>query len=230
MTPRTAIRRVTRPRLRIIVKETRGYPTGYLRAPSDTIECGRASRQSLRTDYERTTRRFWGGVWISCLDHSRESPSSTVIHRHHHPALRLLQRASRQGNADASLRVGDFFYDGRGGLARPDPARAATFYQARTTRVEPTNEDGVVSREEEEEPLPSQREEEPPQTSQSTKYDMIYIICRSSGDLLPGGVRPAARAGHLQPRVDVRRRRAAFHWCCFFGSEFGGVCSGRVVD
>ena len=31
-------RRVTRPRLRIIVKETRGYPTGYLRAPSDTLQ------------------------------------------------------------------------------------------------------------------------------------------------------------------------------------------------
>ena len=32
---------VTRPRLRIIVKETRGYPTGYLQAPSDTVEYDR---------------------------------------------------------------------------------------------------------------------------------------------------------------------------------------------
>ena len=32
-------RRVTRPRLRIILKETRGYPTGYLRAPSNTLKC-----------------------------------------------------------------------------------------------------------------------------------------------------------------------------------------------
>ena len=38
-------RRVTRPRLRIIVKETRGYPTGYLRAPSDAIKYDRESRK-----------------------------------------------------------------------------------------------------------------------------------------------------------------------------------------
>ena len=38
-------RRVTRPRLRIIVKETRGYPTGYLRTPSDTIQHGPESRE-----------------------------------------------------------------------------------------------------------------------------------------------------------------------------------------
>ena len=38
-------RRVTRPRLRIIVKETRGYPTGYLQAPSDTIEHDRELRK-----------------------------------------------------------------------------------------------------------------------------------------------------------------------------------------
>ena len=34
-------RRVMRPRLRIIEAETQGYPTGYLRAPSGTIEYGR---------------------------------------------------------------------------------------------------------------------------------------------------------------------------------------------
>ena len=38
-------RRVTRPRLRIIVKETRGYPTGYLRASSDTIQHDPESRE-----------------------------------------------------------------------------------------------------------------------------------------------------------------------------------------
>ena len=38
-------RGVTSPRLRIIVKETRGYPTGYLRAPSDTIKYGRGLRE-----------------------------------------------------------------------------------------------------------------------------------------------------------------------------------------
>ena len=30
-------RRVTRPRLRILVKETQGIPTGYLREPSGTV-------------------------------------------------------------------------------------------------------------------------------------------------------------------------------------------------
>ena len=38
-------RRVTRPRLRIIVKETRGLPTGYLRAPSDAVKYDRMSRK-----------------------------------------------------------------------------------------------------------------------------------------------------------------------------------------
>ena len=38
-------RRVTRPRLRIIVKEALGYPTGYLRASSDTIQHGPESRE-----------------------------------------------------------------------------------------------------------------------------------------------------------------------------------------
>ena len=38
-------RRVTRPRLRIIVKDTQGYPTGYLRASSDTIQHGPESRK-----------------------------------------------------------------------------------------------------------------------------------------------------------------------------------------
>ena len=33
-------RRVTRPRLQIIVKEMRGYPTGYLRAQFGAIEYG----------------------------------------------------------------------------------------------------------------------------------------------------------------------------------------------
>ena len=38
-------RGVTSPRLRIIVKETRGYPTGYLRASPGTIEYGRGLRE-----------------------------------------------------------------------------------------------------------------------------------------------------------------------------------------
>ena len=38
-------RRVTRPRLRIIVKETRDYPTGYLQASPDTVWHGPESRE-----------------------------------------------------------------------------------------------------------------------------------------------------------------------------------------
>ena len=38
-------RRVTRPRLRIIVEETRGILTGYLRAPCDAVKYDRESRK-----------------------------------------------------------------------------------------------------------------------------------------------------------------------------------------
>ena len=38
-------RRVTRPRLRIIDAEAQGYPTVYLRVPSDTIEYDHGSRK-----------------------------------------------------------------------------------------------------------------------------------------------------------------------------------------
>ena len=50
-------RRVTRPRLRIIVKETRSIPTDYLRAPPDTIEYDRGSRKvsGSRADHEAVT-------------------------------------------------------------------------------------------------------------------------------------------------------------------------------
>ena len=52
-------RRVTRLRLRIIVKETRGYLTGYLRAKSGTIKYDRGSRE---VGYE--TAIALGGLWI----------------------------------------------------------------------------------------------------------------------------------------------------------------------
>ena len=47
-------RRVTRTRLRIIVKETRGYPTGYLLAQSDTIKYDREPHElsGSRADHE----------------------------------------------------------------------------------------------------------------------------------------------------------------------------------
>ena len=53
-------RRVTWPRLRITVKETRGYPTGYLRASSDTIQRGLESRE---VGYGTSTI-ILGGYWI----------------------------------------------------------------------------------------------------------------------------------------------------------------------
>ena len=44
-------------------------------------------------------------------------------------ALRLYQHAAKQGNAEASLKVGDFFYAGKGGLGT-DYAKAAHHYQS----------------------------------------------------------------------------------------------------
>ena len=53
-------RRVTRPRLRIIVKKTRGYLAGYLRASSDTIQHGPESRKlGCETSF------FLGSLWIN---------------------------------------------------------------------------------------------------------------------------------------------------------------------
>ena len=51
-------RRVTRPRLRIIVKKMRGYLTGYLQASADTIQHGPESRE---VGYE--TSIILGGYW-----------------------------------------------------------------------------------------------------------------------------------------------------------------------
>ena len=47
-------RRITRSRLRIIVKETRGIPTGYLWATSDTVQYDREPREvsGVRAEYE----------------------------------------------------------------------------------------------------------------------------------------------------------------------------------
>ena len=45
-------RRFTRPRLRIINRETRRYPTGYLRASSDTIEYDRGQHEPKRAREE----------------------------------------------------------------------------------------------------------------------------------------------------------------------------------
>ena len=55
-------RRVTRPRLRIIEAETQagtqGYPTGYLRASSDTIQHGPESRE-VGYDEAKPLRGLW---------------------------------------------------------------------------------------------------------------------------------------------------------------------------
>ena len=53
-------RRVTRPRLRIFVKETQGYPTGYLQAPSDTIQHGPKARE---VGYGFSI--ILGGLWLN---------------------------------------------------------------------------------------------------------------------------------------------------------------------
>jgi hypothetical protein len=53
-------RRVMRPRSRIIVKETRGYLTGYLRAHSDTVKYDRGPRE---VGYE--TAIALGGLWLN---------------------------------------------------------------------------------------------------------------------------------------------------------------------
>ena len=57
-------RRVTRPRLRIIVKDTRGYPTGYLRTPSDAVKYGRESRTVGYVNRNKFSYGEVGGLWI----------------------------------------------------------------------------------------------------------------------------------------------------------------------
>ena len=67
-------RRVTRPRLRIIVKETRSYPTGHLRAQSDTIEYDRGSRE---VSYDEAI--ILGGLWVNT--NSKSQQSAVVVGR-----------------------------------------------------------------------------------------------------------------------------------------------------
>ena len=55
-------RRATRLRLRIIVKETRGYPTGYLRTKSDAIKYNRGS---LEVGYDEAI--ILNGLWVGKL-------------------------------------------------------------------------------------------------------------------------------------------------------------------
>ena len=67
-------RRVTRPRLRIIVKETRGYPTGHLRAQSGTIGYDRRSRE---VGYDEAKPLY--GLWVVRCRSAR--PDACVLHR-----------------------------------------------------------------------------------------------------------------------------------------------------
>ena len=62
MTPRTTVDdwRVTRPRLRVIVKETRGIPTGYLRAPYGAV---RYNRESRKVGYDEAI--ILGSHWLN---------------------------------------------------------------------------------------------------------------------------------------------------------------------
>ena len=57
-------RQATRSRLQIIVKDTQGYPTGYLRAKPDTIEYDRESRE-VGCDEAIVMNGFWLGKCTS---------------------------------------------------------------------------------------------------------------------------------------------------------------------
>ena len=65
-------RRVTRPNIRIIIHETRGYLMGYLQTPSDTIK---HDHESLEVGYEtamdRSKKNLLNGV---IRDEPRASP------------------------------------------------------------------------------------------------------------------------------------------------------------
>ena len=62
-------RRVTRPRLRIVVKETQGYPTGYLRTQSDTIQHCPESRE-VGYGFSIILHGSWlcGPIWMILMD------------------------------------------------------------------------------------------------------------------------------------------------------------------
>ena len=67
-------RRVTRPRLRMIVKETWGYPTGFLRASSDTIQHGPESR---KVGYDEAI--IPGGLWLFAPSSTPERPLGSRV-------------------------------------------------------------------------------------------------------------------------------------------------------
>ena len=76
-------RRVTRPRLRIIVKETRGYPTDYLQAPSDTIKYDPESREvGCETSFFLSRLWIWPSIPSNFLNRNRNflSPEEMLDH------------------------------------------------------------------------------------------------------------------------------------------------------
>ena len=73
-------RRGTRPRLRIIIKETRGYPTSYLRSPSGTVKYGLGPLK-VSVEYERSTGRFLvydGSTSGVRAEYERSTPQAEV--------------------------------------------------------------------------------------------------------------------------------------------------------
>ena len=72
-------RRVTRPRLRTIVKETRSYLTCYLRAQSGTIEYDRGSRE---VGYDEAIILL-GGLWLRTFLEDNKVPSPKLWYNLH---------------------------------------------------------------------------------------------------------------------------------------------------
>ena len=102
-------RRVTRPRLRIIEAE-QGYPTGYLRAPSDAIKHDRESRKvsGARAEHEAVF-----GYRSPC------SGQRSAAERGE-PAIRLNTRALREVSCCSMCVLCAFCPGGQGGSSRGD--------------------------------------------------------------------------------------------------------------
>ena len=95
-------RRVTRPRLRIIVKETRGYPTGYLRAQSGERLSTTAGRVKLVAT-KKTSRWFMDNGHTSVMHfpgHAQKTAHCAVF------ALRAQAAAERRRSGHQENKTG----------------------------------------------------------------------------------------------------------------------------
>ena len=123
-------RRVTRPRLRIIVKETRGYPTGCLRASSGTVQHGPESRKvGCETSF------FLSGLWLkktieahAAPEGARRTLSAHALPQHETRAVLTVRNsaASPDGRVNACHKknLGIIVYFGTLALSRGVAARA----------------------------------------------------------------------------------------------------------